>query len=112
MKTFRVDFDHPDDFDPDTVLDRVGLAEKRRALTHTLSGGPKRRLDVALGVIGRPELLVADEPTGNVDPDMARRLLYLFDSLNKLGTTIIVATGPKRCSAAPAVSSVYGVDKP
>ncbi len=43
-------------------------------------------------MIGRPEILVADEPTGNVDPDMAARLLHLFDGLNKLGTTIVVAT--------------------
>ena len=43
-------------------------------------------------VIGRPEMLVADEPTGNVDPDMAERLLHLFDSLNRLGTTVVVAT--------------------
>ena len=43
-------------------------------------------------MIGRPEILVADEPTGNVDPDMAERLLHLFDSLNRLGTTVVVAT--------------------
>ncbi len=48
--------------------------------------------EVVTVAVELPELLVADEPTGNVDPDMARRLLYLFDSLNKLGTTIVVAT--------------------
>jgi cell division transport system ATP-binding protein len=47
---------------------------------------------IARAVIGRPEILVADEPTGNVDPDMARRLLQLFAALNKLGTTVVVAT--------------------
>ncbi len=47
---------------------------------------------IARAVIGRPEILVADEPTGNVDPDMAERLLHLFDSLNRLGTTVVVAT--------------------
>src|SRR3546814_1136370 len=48
--------------------------------------------DLARAVIGRPEILVADEPTGNVDPDMAQRLLHLFETLNKLGTTVVVAT--------------------
>ena len=56
-------------------IDRVGLTEKRRALTHTLSGGQKRRLDVALGVIGRPELLFLDEPTTGFDPRGAARVL-------------------------------------
>jgi len=52
----------------------------------------QQRVAIARAVIGRPELLVADEPTGNVDPEMAQRLLHLFDSLNKLGTTVVVAT--------------------
>ena len=47
---------------------------------------------IARAVVARPELLVADEPTGNVDPEMAARLLHLFDALNKLGTTVVVAT--------------------
>ncbi|HWK36119.1 ATP-binding cassette domain-containing protein, partial [Sphingomonas sp.] len=58
----------------------------------TLSGGEQQRIAIARAVIGRPEMLVADEPTGNVDPDMAERLLHLFDSLNRLGTTVVVAT--------------------
>jgi cell division transport system ATP-binding protein len=58
----------------------------------TLSGGEQQRVAIARAVIGRPEILVADEPTGNVDPEMAARLLYLFDNLNKLGTTMVVAT--------------------
>ena len=57
-----------------------------------LSGGEQQRIAIARAVIGRPEVLVADEPTGNVDPDMAERLLHLFDSLNRLGTTVVVAT--------------------
>ena len=70
----------------------VGLAERANARPATLSGGEQQRVAIARAVIGRPEILVADEPTGNVDPDMAERLLHLFDSLNKLGTTIVVAT--------------------
>jgi cell division transport system ATP-binding protein len=70
----------------------VALAARASARPATLSGGEQQRGAIARAVIGRPVLLVADEPTGNVDPDMARRLLFLFDSLNKLGTTIVVAT--------------------
>ena len=74
------------------MLDWVGLAARAQARPATLSGGEQQRVAIARAVIGRPEILVADEPTGNVDPEMAGRLLYLFDGLHKLGTTIIVAT--------------------
>jgi cell division transport system ATP-binding protein len=74
------------------MLDWVGLAQRSSARPATLSGGEQQRVAIARAVIGRPEMLVADEPTGNVDPEMAGRLLYLFDALNKLGTTIVVAT--------------------
>ncbi len=74
------------------MLAWVGLAERAKARPETLSGGEQQRVAIARAVIGRPEMLVADEPTGNVDPDMAERLLLLFDSLNKLGTTVVVAT--------------------
>jgi cell division transport system ATP-binding protein len=74
------------------MLAWVGLADRASARPPTLSGGEQQRVAIARAVIGRPELLIADEPTGNVDPDMARRLIFLFDSLNKLGTTVIVAT--------------------
>ena len=74
------------------MLSWVGLADRATARPATLSGGEQQRVAIARAVIGRPELLVADEPTGNVDPEMALRLLHLFDSLNKLGTTVIVAT--------------------
>jgi cell division transport system ATP-binding protein len=57
-----------------------------------LSGGEKQRAAIARAVIGKPELLLADEPTGNVDPQMARRLLRLFIELNRLGTSVIIAT--------------------
>ena len=74
------------------MLAWVGLSGRGGALPATLSGGEQQRVAIARAVIGNPEILVADEPTGNVDPAMAERLLHLFDSLNTLGTTIVVAT--------------------
>ncbi len=74
------------------MLNWIGLTDREHARPATLSGGEQQRVAIARAVIGRPEILVADEPTGNVDPDMARRLLQLFAALNKLGTTIVVAT--------------------
>ena len=74
------------------MLAWVGLNERSRAKPATLSGGEQQRIAIARAVIGRPEILVADEPTGNVDPAMAERLLHLFESLNRLGTTVVVAT--------------------
>lgn len=74
------------------MLAWVGLADQADAKPETLSGGEQQRVAIARAVIARPEMLVADEPTGNVDPEMADRLLLLFDSLNRLGTTVVVAT--------------------
>ncbi len=74
------------------LLAWVGLADRVHALPPTLSGGEKQRLAIARSVIRRPELLLADEPTGNVDPKTSLRLLRLFEELHKLGTTVIIAT--------------------
>lgn len=74
------------------MLEWVGLADRMDARPPTLSGGEQQRVAIARAVIGRPEILVADEPTGNVDPDMALKLLRLFEALNGLGTTVVVAT--------------------
>ena len=74
------------------MLDWVGLEQRREAHPATLSGGEQQRVAIARAVIARPEVLVADEPTGNVDPDMALKLLRLFEALNRLGTTVVVAT--------------------
>jgi cell division transport system ATP-binding protein len=74
------------------MLDWVGLSDRRHARPATLSGGEQQRVAIARAVIARPDMLVADEPTGNVDPDMALKLLQLFESLNRLGTTVVVAT--------------------
>jgi len=74
------------------MLEWVGLADRAGARPATLSGGEQQRVAIARAVISQPELLVADEPTGNVDADMASRLLHLFNALNGLGTTVVVAT--------------------
>jgi cell division transport system ATP-binding protein len=74
------------------LLRWVGLGERINAYPETLSGGEKQRAAIARAVIGRPELLLADEPTGNVDPVIGNRLLRLFVELNRLGTSIIIAT--------------------
>ncbi len=83
---------YPDADDPDKVIARVGLAGKARARTHTLSGGQKRRLDVALGIIGRPELLFLDEPTTGFDPEARREFWELIRDLAAAGTTIVLTT--------------------
>lgn len=70
----------------------VGLEHQMRAYPPELSGGEKQRVAIARAVINRPTLLMADEPTGNVDDMMAKRLLHLFLELNKLGTTVVIAT--------------------
>jgi len=74
------------------LLTWVGLGEHTGAPPPTLSGGQQQRAAIARAVIGRPSLLIADEPTGNVDDAMAMRLMYLFEELNKLGTTVLIAT--------------------
>ncbi|MGY6661463.1 MAG: cell division ATP-binding protein FtsE [Glycocaulis sp.] len=74
------------------LLNWVGLGHRVDALPPTLSGGEQQRAAIARAVVSRPEILIADEPTGNVDPDMARRLLRLFVELNRLGTTVLIAS--------------------
>ena len=74
------------------LLQWVGLGERIDALPPVLSGGEKQRAAIARAVISRPQLLLADEPTGNVDPNLGQRLLRLFIALNKTGTSIIIAT--------------------
>lgn len=74
------------------LLEWVGLGERMHALPPLLSGGEKQRAAIARAVIGRPDILLADEPTGNVDPELSLRLVRLFEELNRMGTTIILAT--------------------
>ncbi|MBM3569628.1 MAG: cell division ATP-binding protein FtsE [Alphaproteobacteria bacterium] len=74
------------------LLAWVGLADRMTARPATLSGGEKQRVAIARAVIARPRLLLADEPTGNVDADLGYRLMYLFEELNRVGTTVVIAT--------------------
>jgi cell division transport system ATP-binding protein len=74
------------------LLRWVGLGERMHVLPQVLSGGEKQRAAIARALIMRPELLLADEPTGNVDPHLARRLLRLFMELHKSGTSVVIAT--------------------
>ncbi|KKC35838.1 cell division protein FtsE [Devosia epidermidihirudinis] len=75
------------------LLEWVGLGERMNALPSLLSGGEKQRAAIARAVIARPKVLLADEPTGNVDPELSSRLVHLFAELNRtLGMTIILAT--------------------
>jgi ABC-2 type transport system ATP-binding protein len=83
---------YPAPDDPDKVIARVGLAGKANARTHTLSGGQKRRLDVALGIVGQPELLFLDEPTTGFDPEARREFWELIRDLAAAGTTIVLTT--------------------
>ena len=74
------------------LLAWVGLGDHLQALPRAMSGGQQQRVAIARAVIARPHLLLADEPTGNVDDATAARLMYLFEELNKMGTTVVIAT--------------------
>ena len=92
------------------MLAWVGLADRASARPPTLSGGEQQRVAIARAVIARPELLVADEPTGNVDAEMANRILHLLTALNRLGTTIIVATHDLSLIAATPGAEMLRLD--
>ncbi|WP_189238323.1 ABC transporter ATP-binding protein [Planomonospora parontospora] len=83
---------YPDPEDPDEVIEQVGLTDKAGRRVRELSGGQRRRVDVALGVIGRPELLFLDEPTTGFDPEARRRFWDLIRGLAHRGTTIVLTT--------------------
>lgn len=74
------------------LLKWVGLGDRMNALPPILSGGEKQRVAIARALIEQPQILLADEPTGNVDPPLARRLLRLFIEMNRLGTAVVIAT--------------------
>lgn len=74
------------------LLEWVGLGDSMHVLPDTLSGGQQQRIAIARAVINRPRLLLADEPTGNLDDEIGYRLMNLFEQLNRMGTTILVAT--------------------
>jgi cell division transport system ATP-binding protein len=78
--------------DVEELLTWVGLGNRIHAKPPTLSGGEQQRVAIARAVVAKPDLLLADEPTGNVDPDIGRRLIRLFVELNRFGTTVLIAT--------------------
>ncbi|TKR24411.1 ABC transporter ATP-binding protein [Cellulomonas hominis] len=83
---------YPDPRDPDEVIEAVGLRDKARTRSRQLSGGQRRRLDVALGIVGRPELLFLDEPTTGFDPEARHAFWDLVSGLRDGGTTILLTT--------------------
>jgi cell division transport system ATP-binding protein len=74
------------------ALDKVGLLARERAYPASLSGGEQQRVGIARAVVARPEFLVADEPTGNLDPRLSLEIMSLFEAFNQVGVTVLVAT--------------------
>lgn len=93
------------------MIEWVGLSGRASARPPTLSGGEQQRVAIARAVIAQPEMLVADEPTGNVDPEMAARLLGLFEALNRFGTTVVVATHDLHLLRSVPKASIMRLDR-
>jgi cell division transport system ATP-binding protein len=74
------------------ALDKVGLLDKQRCLPQTLSGGEQQRVGIARAVVNKPPLLLADEPTGNLDPELSRDIMRVFEAFNQVGVSVLVAT--------------------
>jgi cell division transport system ATP-binding protein len=74
------------------ALDKVGLLERERAAPVALSGGEQQRLCIARAIVNRPAILIADEPTGNLDADYSRSILDLFTSFHRVGVTVLLST--------------------
>lgn len=77
------------------VLSLVGLSNKYKMFPNELSGGEQQRVSIARAIVNNPQVLIADEPTGNLDPDTAKEIMALIDDINKAGTTVIMATHAK-----------------
>ncbi len=74
------------------ALDKVGLLGRERQLPVTLSGGEQQRVGIARAIVAKPPLLLADEPTGNLDPELSREIMDLFRNFNQVGVTVLIAT--------------------
>jgi cell division transport system ATP-binding protein len=74
------------------ALDKVGLLSKEKVYPITLSGGEQQRVGIARAVINKPALLLADEPTGNLDPDLSREIMGIFEEFNRVGVTVLIAS--------------------
>lgn len=74
------------------ALDKVGLLNKEKAYPISLSGGEQQRVGIARAVVGRPPLILADEPTGNLDPELSREIMELFEQFNHVGVTLLIAS--------------------
>jgi cell division transport system ATP-binding protein len=74
------------------ALDKVGLLEREQAMPMTLSGGEQQRVGIARAVVGRPKILLADEPTGNLDPELSAEIMQLFVDFSRVGVTVLIAS--------------------
>src|SRR6185295_18325861 len=103
---------HPSEYrrDVEELLSWVGLGARMHAKPPTLSGGEQQRVAIARAVVAKPDLLLADEPTGNVDPDMGERLIRLFVELNLFGTTVMIATHDRALIESTRARAIRLVD--
>ena len=93
------------------ALSRVGLLQKERMLPPHLSTGEQQRVGIARALVNRPRLLLADEPTGNLDPELSRDIMHLFEQFQEVGTTVIIASHERELIAAmgkPIVELSHG----
>lgn len=74
------------------ALDKVGLLDRERSMPETLSGGEQQRVGIARAVVGKPKIVLADEPTGNLDPGLSAEIMQLFEEFNRVGVTVLIAS--------------------